>query len=130
MVAAGTSQIAAAHSGELAAVVIVDFVADRDLSIPREAGSDEGLWARLRQSARRVGTRAVFPSKVRGEILDDHTPFARAGVPAIDLIDFTYPHFHRTSDTLDKVSAQSLDRVGETLVDMLGRLARATCRRA
>jgi hypothetical protein len=123
----GSKAYAAAHADELAAVVIVDFVGDRDLSIPREAGSDRRLWRALRDAARRVGAADVFPSSRRGRILDDHLPFAERGVPAIDLIDFDYPHYHRPSDTLDKVSARSLDRVGESLVEMLRRLARATC---
>jgi glutaminyl-peptide cyclotransferase len=123
----GSKAYAAAHADELAAVVVVDFVGDRDLSIPREAGSDAGLWRALRDAARRVGAGEVFPSTVRGRIFDDHLPFTQRGVPAIDLIDFDYPHFHRPSDTLDKVSARSLDRVGETLVEMLQRMARQTC---
>lgn len=123
----GSRAYAAAHADELAAVVIVDFVGDRDLSIPREQGSDQRLWRQLRDAARRVGAGDVFPGGSQGRIYDDHTPFAERGVAAIDLIDFDYPHFHRTSDTLDKVSRRSLDAVGETLVEMLQRLARQTC---
>jgi Zn-dependent M28 family amino/carboxypeptidase len=125
----GSRAYAAAHARALAAVVVVDFVGDRDLSIPREAGSDPRLWASLRRAAAEVGAGPAFPPGVVGEVLDDHTPFARAGVPAIDLIDFRYPHFHRPGDTLDKVSARSLDLVGEALVPMLRRLAGETCRR-
>jgi glutaminyl-peptide cyclotransferase len=125
----GSRAYAAAHADELAAVVVVDFVGDRDLSIPRERGSDPGLWRQLRDSARRVGAIEAFPSGTQGLIYDDHTPFTDRGVRAIDLIDFDYPHFHRPSDTLDKVSARSLDLVGETLVDMLQRQARQTCQR-
>ncbi len=124
----GSKAYAAAHADELAAVVVVDFVADKDLSIPREAGSDERLWRLLRGSARHVGTIDAFPAgTTRGRILDDHTPFADRGVPAIDLIDFDYPPFHTPEDTLDKVSARSLDRAGEALVEMLQRVARQTC---
>ena len=124
----GSKAYAAAHADELAAVVVVDFVADKDLSIPREAGSDERLWRLLRGSARHVGTIDAFPAgTTRGRILDDHTPFADRGVPAIDLIDFDYPPFHTPEDTLDKVSARSLDRAGEALVEMLRRVARQTC---
>jgi len=123
----GSRAYLTAHRDELREVVIADFVADRDLSLPREAGSHPGLWRELRSAADAVGVVAFFPPRVRGEILDDHTPFARAGIPAIDLIDFDYPHFDRTSDTLDKVSAQSLDVVGETLVEFLLRRADRTC---
>ena len=48
----------------------------------------------------------------------------QAGIPAIDLIDFDYPHWHTTRDTLDKLSVRSLDAVGETVADLLLRLRR------
>jgi len=48
-------------------------------------------------------------------MLDDHTPFLQAGIPAVDIIDFDYPYFLTTRDTPDKVSAQSLKIVGDTL---------------
>jgi Zn-dependent M28 family amino/carboxypeptidase len=123
----GSKAYAAAHADELAAVVVVDFVADRDLALRREQGSDPGLWRLLRDSARRAGTIEAFPSGTQGSILDDHLPFAERGVPAIDLIDFDYPWFHTRQDTLDKVSAASLNKAGEALVEMLQRLARQTC---
>jgi hypothetical protein len=124
----GSKAYAAAHAHELAAAVVVDFVADRDLALRREAGSSPGLWRLLRDSARRAGTIDAFPPGTEGRIFDDHTPFAERGVPAIDLIDFDYPWFHTPEDALDKVSARSLDRAGEALVEMIGRLARQTCR--
>jgi Zn-dependent M28 family amino/carboxypeptidase len=48
-------------------------------------------------------------------MLDDHTPFVQAGIPAVDIIDFDYPYWHTVQDTPDKVSPESLDTVGETL---------------
>jgi glutaminyl-peptide cyclotransferase len=115
----GSRPYAARHARDLRAVILLDFVAERGLRIPREAGSDPGLWRRLRAAARRVGAGAAFPSGTVGEILDDHTPFARRGVPAIDLIDFTFDCWHRTCDDMDVVSARSLDMSGETVVQML-----------
>ncbi|MGD9695336.1 MAG: M28 family metallopeptidase [Thermoleophilia bacterium] len=125
----GSRAYARRHAKALAAAVIVDFVGDKDLSLPREAGSDRALWARLRAAAKRAGTLSAFPNRTVGEILDDHTPFARAGVPSIDLIDFDYPPWHTTGDTLDKISAASLDRAGEALVLFLRDLSRAPCGR-
>jgi Zn-dependent M28 family amino/carboxypeptidase len=54
-------------------------------------------------------------------MLDDHTPFLEAGIPAADLIDFDYPYWHTAADLEDKVSAQSLKIVGDTLLDWLGK---------
>ncbi len=67
-----------------------------------------------------VGVGSTFPAgDVQGEITDDHTPFARAGIPAIDLIDFDFPCWHKTCDDLSAVSASSLDRSGEAVLELL-----------
>jgi glutaminyl-peptide cyclotransferase len=55
---------------------------------------------------------------------DDHMPFVKLGVPAIDLIDFDYDPWHTDEDTMDKLSAQSLEIVGTVVVDAIGRLER------
>jgi len=115
----GSRAYARAHAPRLQEVVVVDFVADRRLSLPRERGSNPALWERLRAAARRVGVGSVFPNRVRGEIEDDHTPFAAAGLPAIDLIDFDFPPFHTRRDNLGAVSQRSLDAAGEALVELL-----------
>jgi Zn-dependent M28 family amino/carboxypeptidase len=52
-------------------------------------------------------------------MLDDHTPFLQAGIPAVDIIDFDYPYWHTTEDTPDKVSASSLEAVGRTLQEWI-----------
>jgi peptidase M28-like protein len=120
----GSRAYAEQHGDEVGAVVLLDMIGDRDLSIPRESTSDPQMWSRLRAAARRAGTQRVFPSRSGGGILDDHTPFQDRGIPAIDLIDFTFPQWHTTRDDLSSVSARSLDAVGETVVELLraGRL--------
>jgi Zn-dependent M28 family amino/carboxypeptidase len=52
-------------------------------------------------------------------MLDDQTPFLEKGWNAVDIIDFDYPYWHTTSDTLDKVSPDSLEIVGKTLIEWL-----------
>jgi glutaminyl-peptide cyclotransferase len=115
----GSSAYARAHASELRAVVLLDFIADKRLRIPREAGSDRELWSRLRAAARRVGAGSTFPAGTQGQVIDDHTPFAEAGVPAIDLIDFDFPCWHQACDDMSAVSAASLDRSGETVLELL-----------
>jgi peptidase M28-like protein len=117
----GSRAYAAAHAGELQAMVLLDFVANQGLAIPREAGSDPALWARLRAAARRAGAGAAFPDGTQGEVLDDHTPFTRRGVPAVDLIDFDFPCWHRRCDDLPAVSERSLDLSGEAVLELLRR---------
>ena len=65
---------------------------------------------------------AVFPATVQTGILDDHTPFLDAGIPAIDLIDFSYRYADTTRDTVDKLSERSLDAVGESTLELLREL--------
>jgi hypothetical protein len=115
----GSRAYVRAHRGEVGEMILLDFIADRHLSLPREAGSDPGLWSRLRAAARRVGVARVFPNRTRAVVEDDHTPFAAAGIPAIDLIDFDYPYWHTIADTPDKLSVRSLDASGEAVLELL-----------
>jgi len=101
------------------AMILLDFVGDRELSTPREANSDEALWAKLRAAARRTGNGAYFPSSTFGAVSDDHVPFIEQGVPSIDLIDFDFPCFHQRCDDLSAVSERSLNATGETVLELL-----------
>lgn len=96
------------------AAVIVDMVGDADLQLYLERNSDERLREMIWQVAGDLGYEQFIPAE-KYSILDDHTPFIQAGVPAVDIIDFDYDYFHTTGDTPDKVSAQSLESVGRTL---------------
>jgi Zn-dependent M28 family amino/carboxypeptidase len=116
----GSRPYARRHAKQIRALVLLDFVAEKGaMRIPREASSHIGLWARLRKAAREVGTQTIFPDEVAGGVVDDHTPFQRRGVPSIDLIDFTFPCWHKTCDDMSAVSARSLDLSGETVTQML-----------
>jgi glutaminyl-peptide cyclotransferase len=116
------SKVAAPRFRDARAMVLLDFVGEKGLRIPREGYSNEGLWERLRRSARRVGAGATFPGGIQGAIQDDHLPFLEEGVPAIDLIDFDFSCFHMTCDNLSVVSERSLDAVGETVLRLLASL--------
>lgn len=97
------------------AVVVVDMVGDADLQLYYESTSDARLREAIWMHAKRIGHGATFVPEVGPAILDDHTPFLEAGVAAVDIIDFDYPYWHTTHDTLDKVSSDSLAIVGSTL---------------
>lgn len=99
-------------------VVIVDMVGDADQNIYIEKSSDPELVAEIWQTAADLGI-DTFIAEPKHHILDDHTPFLMNEIPAIDIIDFSYPYWHTTQDTLDKISAQSLKNVGDVLVDWL-----------
>ena len=102
--------------------VLLDMVGDRDLRLPKEGYSVQyapqvvdRVWA----AARRAGATA-FLDEVGPAIQDDHVPFLREGIPVIDVIQTPFPDtWHTTSDTPDRVSAESLGQVGRTLVQLL-----------
>jgi Zn-dependent M28 family amino/carboxypeptidase len=100
------------------AVIVTDMIGDRNLNIRREALSTPWLTDLVWESARRLGHGMHFLAEVM-VVEDDHEPFLRAGVPAMLLIDFDYPPWHTAGDTLDKVSARSLQVVGDVLLDAL-----------
>jgi Zn-dependent M28 family amino/carboxypeptidase len=97
------------------AVVIVDMIGDADLDIYYERNSDPALSEEIWTQAAALGYDEQFIAEPNHSMTDDHTPFLELGIPAVDIIDFDYPYWHTGQDTLDKVSADSLEAVGRTL---------------
>jgi glutaminyl-peptide cyclotransferase len=102
-------------TGKPKAVVIVDMVGDKDLNLFIERNSNPSITAEIWAQANALGFERNFISTLKYDMLDDHISFLEAGIPAVDIIDFDYPYWHTAADTVDKVSAQSLFVVGETL---------------
>jgi glutaminyl-peptide cyclotransferase len=121
----GSRAYVAAHRGEVGQMILLDYIANRGVRLPREGSSDPALWARVRAAAGEVGVGAVFPPSDQVTIYDDHTPFLRAGIPAVDLIDFSYRYADGLQDTIDKLSVASLDAVGETVFALVSELRAA-----
>jgi glutaminyl-peptide cyclotransferase len=118
----GSRAYVAAHRHEIGQMVLLDYIANKGVRLPREGSSSIALWARLRAAAGSAGVGAVFPPADQTTIYDDHTPFLRAGIAAIDLIDFSYRDADTVGDTIDKLSVESLDAVGETVFALLSEL--------
>ena len=97
------------------AVVVIDMIGDADLNIYKEQNSNADIMDAIWNTAKTLGYSKQFIPAYKYSMLDDHTPFLEAGMPAIDIIDFDYPYWHTTQDTPDKVSAASLEAVGKTL---------------
>ncbi len=93
--------------------IVFDMVGDRDLNIRIPSNSDSRLAGFALQAADDLGVRSKFGLK-GSAIIDDHVPLANAGIPAIDIIDLDYRPWHTPGDTLDKLSAESLETVGQT----------------
>jgi glutaminyl-peptide cyclotransferase len=108
---------------EIEALVLLDMVGDCDLNVLHEEHSDPGLYGLFAEAD---------PETFSGErtaIDDDHVPFLAAGIPAVDLIDFSYgpgpspgEYWHTSEDTLDKVCPGSLDAIGAAALQALPRI--------
>ena len=112
-----TGQKAGTLSG-LKALVLLDLIGDRNLTIRRDSNSTRWLTDIVWASAARLGYRSQFLQE-ETTIEDDHVNFVRAGVPSVDIIDLDYPAWHTAQDDLDHVSARSLQIVGDVVLDAL-----------
>jgi len=111
---------AARKSGSLKslrALILLDMIGDRELTIRRESNSTRWLTDIVWATARKLGHRQFMDEETTVE--DDHIPFVKAGVPSLDIIDLDYPQWHTAQDTLDAVSARSLQIVGDVVVASL-----------
>ncbi len=126
----GSRELAArmAVSGDLKkikAVILADMVGQKNLHILRDSSSPKWLTDLIWRTAAQLGYQDVFKS---GETStsDDHVPFQRRGVPAIDLIDLNdymaEGYWHTPEDTMDKISPRSLAIVGHVILESVAEL--------
>jgi glutaminyl-peptide cyclotransferase len=115
----GSRAFVEALQGKPDAAIIVDMIGDADLNIYMEQNSNPKLTLEIWKQAAGLGYAAQFIPIPKHNLIDDHMPFVQAGIPAVDLIDFNYPYWHTTEDTIDKISSRSLQIVGETLTTWL-----------
>lgn len=102
----------------LRAMILLDMIGDRGLNLRRDTSSTAWLTDIVWAAARRLGYASNFLDQPF-PVEDDHMHFLKAGVPAVDLIDLDYPDWHTAGDTLDKVSARSLQIVGDVVLAAL-----------
>ena len=111
----------------IGAFLLVDMIGDADLDLLRDTNSTPWLRDQVWRVAHRLGHSRHFLDQ-DGAYEDDHLPFVRAGVPAVDLIDLNYGpggrYWHSPEDTLNKLSARSLEIVGQVLLETLSELDR------
>ena len=104
--------------------ILLDLVADLNQRFPKEGNSLIGAPDVVKEvwdAARQIGYGHVFVNATGQAITDDHIPLQQAGIPAINSIDFDYPHWHTPEDTIDKISAASLQAVGDVALEMVRR---------
>jgi glutaminyl-peptide cyclotransferase len=105
------------------ALILLDMVGYKKLELGRDTLSTKWLQDIIWQTGRELGHDEIFVNRPEGVGGDDHEPFLRAGVAAVDLIQLnSYPHWHKPDDTIDKVSAQSMKIVGDTVLASLPRI--------
>ena len=109
----------------LIALINVDMVGDRNLDIADDENSSARLRSMMRKAAAKLGYSRYFLAE-SGAIDDDHKPFADAGVQVLDVIDLDYGpsngYWHTAKDTLDKLSAHSLQVVGDVVFELVREL--------
>jgi peptidase M28-like protein len=99
------------------AMILLDIIGYKDLKLGRASLSTRWLLDTIWQTGKQLGYGAQFVDSYESVSDDDHAPFLRAGVDAVDLIQLSsYPYWHRKEDTLDKISAKSLKIVGDTIL--------------
>ena len=107
---------------QIRAVVLVDMIGGRDVTLDHDTNSTPWLLDAVWKSAKKLGVQDHFPDRP-SPVEDDHLPFLEAGVQAVDLIDLNHyaeqGWWHTREDTLDKISARSLQIVGDVLLAAL-----------
>ncbi len=107
---------------KIKAFILLDMIGDADLDIQRDTNSAPWLSDLVYQAASKLGYQSHF-FQVTTSIEDDHMPFAKIGVPVVDIIDIDYgyanAYHHTTQDTLDKLSPKSLEIVGDVVLEMI-----------
>ncbi len=102
--------------------VLFDMVADKDQQFYYEGNSQAvapEVVDRVWRTAGELGYGRIFIPGVKPTLTDDHVALQKAGIHAIDVVDFDYPYWHTTDDTVDKVSAASLQVVGDVAVALV-----------
>jgi len=106
---------------KIKALINVDMIGDKNLNIKPEPTSSASLIRLVWGAAADLGySRSFIDDSL--PIEDDHLPFLKIGVPSIDIIDFDYAPWHEDDDTMDKLSAKSLEIVGAVMLESIKRL--------
>jgi glutaminyl-peptide cyclotransferase len=107
---------------KIRALILLDMIGDKDLDIWYETNSTPRLMDLVWDTAADIGLQSIL-SQTRAPVGDDHIPFLDVGIPSVDIIDLNYgprnSYHHTVQDTLDKISPQSMEKVGRLVLAML-----------
>ena len=114
------------QTGRIKAMILMDMVGDKNLVLEHDLNSTPWLMRLARDSATELGYAKHLAGNPKA-VMDDHTPFIEVGIPAVDLIDYEFGpnnrYWHTPQDTLDKISPQSMERVGQIVLRTLEKLS-------
>jgi len=122
--------VLAGRKDSIKAMVLLDMVGDPDLHFIIPHNSSPNMVKEVLEAAHATGHRNLFSLSQGGGVIDDHVPFLKAGIPAIDIIDFRYgsapglnDYWHTENDSLENIRADSLKTVGEIVLQLLKQMA-------
>jgi Zn-dependent M28 family amino/carboxypeptidase len=116
------SQLQGSGAKQFRGGLLFDMVGDRSLDVTFPSDSPAEMARDLFAAAETLKLRNYFTYLDR-ELIDDHSPLNGIGIPTIDVIDFDYPPWHTADDTMDKISAHSLQVVGSVALYYLSEIA-------
>jgi hypothetical protein len=108
----------------LKAMILADLVGEKNAQFKREENSTPWLAELVWETAAKLGYRETFVDEEVAAISDDHLSFLNRKIPAVDIIDLEYAHWHTPQDTLDKVSARTLGVTGHVILEAVAALER------
>jgi glutaminyl-peptide cyclotransferase len=108
-------------AAKIRALLLLDMIGERNVALQKDGNSTPWLMNLVWDTAMETGLRGMLAPGATS-IEDDHIPFMDAGIPCADIIDLDYAPWHTAGDTLDKVSAESLEKVGKLVLAVLSRL--------
>ena len=105
------------------ALILLDMVGEKDLLIRQDINSTDWLNKIIWGTAAEMGNQNIFSARGTTSAVDDHIPFREAGIPAVDVIDLDYEHWHRPEDTVDKLSQKNMSIVGNVIYSSLRKIS-------
>jgi hypothetical protein len=105
------------------AMILMDMIGFKDLRLGRADLGTTWLQDVVWQTGKQIGYGGQFVDAPEGVGDDDHSPFLKAGIDSLDIIQLnSYPYWHTRDDTLDKISSKSLKTVGDTIIASLPKI--------
>ena len=110
---------------KISTLILLDMVGDKNLQLFQDLNSSKWLNRIIWNKASQMGHGKIFVKRGNVAAEDDHLPFAREGVPVVDVINLNYKYWHRKEDTLDKLSTHNLTAVGNVILSSLAEISQS-----